>query len=95
MLDGPSARVLVSLEVAEQAGLSLASLTEGWLDGGALQARVPFALGNRDIADRLGCTVGTVEQHVSAVLVRSRLSSRTDVLRACHDAQSDTDLPGP
>jgi DNA-binding CsgD family transcriptional regulator len=39
--------------------------------------------GNRAIAARLGCSVGTIEQHVSAVLERSRLASRAEVLRAC------------
>lgn len=50
-----------------------------------------LGLGNRDMAARLGCTVGTVEQHVSAVLERSGLTTRAAVLRAC--AHSSTAGP--
>jgi DNA-binding CsgD family transcriptional regulator len=39
--------------------------------------------GNGTIAATLGCAVGTVEQHVGAILERSGLTSRAAVLRAC------------
>jgi DNA-binding CsgD family transcriptional regulator len=50
---------------------------------------------NPTIAAALGCAVGTVEQHVGAVLARSGLSSRAAVLRACLVGEESLAPPPP
>lgn len=85
-------RVLAAFGVATRSGLpAAAGATPSAADRPALTARqlevatlVAEGLPNRDVADRLGLSVRTVERHVADILERWDLAGRTAIARVVH-----------
>ena len=89
--DAPAPEILTAIRVVGRGGqytshlvaakavrrMSQAALTRRELD---VLARIAEGRSNKDIADRLGLTEGTVKTHVKAILAKLDAMSRTDAV---------------